>query len=258
MIFEKKSAWYRKLFSYVKARAGNGPTVLDPFEAYQLWAKTYDNRQGNALLYAEHRIIYPLLERLSLSGKSVLDAGCGTGRYIEELRLFKPSSIAGIDFAPKMIERGMNKFRNDASISFQVASMNSLPFRDQSFDFVISTLALDHLQNLQDGVSELSRVLRRQGSMIISVFHPFGQLLGWQRTFAKKNGHSREFAVKYCGHRHQDYFDAFQACGLNICQMFEPIIDESLEPFYNQAGRLDLFKQYKGHPLLLIFHLEKS
>lgn len=257
MISETKSTWYRKLFSYVKTRGRNHPTVLDPFEAYQLWAETYDNRQGNALLYAEHRIIYPLMERLSLTGKSVLDSGCGTGRYIEEIRQFKPSTIAGIDFAPKMIERGMNKFRNDPSISFQVASMNSLPFRDQSFDFVISTLALDHLQNLQDGVSELSRVLRHQGSMIISVFHPLGKQLGWQRTFAGKNENRQEFAVKYYGHSHQHYCDTFQACGLKICQMFEPIIDESLEPFYRHANRLDIYEKFRGYPLLLIFDLEK-
>ena len=258
MISEVKSRWFQRFFRYIGTRLRNQPEVLDPFAAYQLWADTYDNRQGKALLYAEHRVIHPLLQELSLTGKNILDAGCGTGRYIEDMQSLRPSSIVGIDFAPNMIERAKAKFQNDSSISFQVANIDSIPFKDRSFDFVLSTLALDHLQNIQLGIAELSRVLRPLGSMIISVFHPLGYQLGWKRTFAKNNGDSSVFAVKYYGHRHQDYYDAFDANGLRLRKMVEPTIDDSLESFYAEAGRLDLFEECKGHPLLLIFHLEKS
>lgn len=236
---------------------GRKTILLDPYEGYQLWAETYDDRQGNALLYAEHRSIYPLLEKIQVSGTSVLDAGCGTGRYIEMLRRFKPRMIAGIDFAPKMIELAKAKF-HEPLISLQVASIDSLPFGDHAFDFVLSTLALDHLRNLRDGVRELSRVLRSQGAMIISVFHPRGKRLGWQRTFKTGNGQKQLYAVKYYGHPHSEYLSEFQASSLNVEEIVEPVIDESLKPFYERAGRPDLYEQFKGFPLLLIFRLTKQ
>src|SRR5215471_2602523 len=80
------------------------PKVLDPLDAYELWAATYDDREGNALLHAEQRTVYPLLQEMHLSNKCVLDAGCGTGRYLELLREFKPRLLAGIDFAPSMLK----------------------------------------------------------------------------------------------------------------------------------------------------------
>jgi malonyl-CoA O-methyltransferase len=231
--------------------------VLDPCHGYGLWAETYDDRQGNALLYAEHRTVYPLVEKINVSGKRVLDAGCGTGRYIELLRQFKPGTLAGLDFAPPMIALAKAKF-HDPATSLLVARIDSIPFADDSFDFVLSTLALDHLRNLSDGVQELSRVLRSQGSMIISVFHPDGARLGWQRTFTAGHGRKQTYAVKYYGHPRSEYLSEFQASSLNMEEVVEPVIDESLKPFYDKASRTDLYEQFKGFPLLLVFRLTKQ
>ena len=250
MISIKKSAWYRRLFD-------SKTKVLDPCRAYELWAETYDDRQGNALLYAEHRTVYPLVEKIHVSGKRVLDAGCGTGRYIQLLRQFKPCTLAAIDFAPSMIALAKAKFR-DPAISLLVARIDSVPFGNDSFDFVLSTLALDHLRNLRDGVRELSRVLRSQGSMIISVFHPDGERLGWQRTFRAGHGQKQVYAVKYYGHQRSEYLSEFQASSLNVEEVVEPVIAESLKPFYDKAGRTDLYEQFKGFPLLLVFRLTKQ
>jgi malonyl-CoA O-methyltransferase len=232
-----------------------GPKVLDPFEGYQLWAETYDDREGNALLYAEHRTVYPLLEKEQLSGKRVLDAGCGTGRYLELLQEFKPHTLAGVDFAPSMLKRARAKFRSSA-VSVVAAGIDGIPFSNDSFDFVLSTLALDHLPNLRDGLKELTRVLCRRGSMIVSLFHPDGLKRGWHRTF-RSNNRKRLYAVKYYGHEPSEYVSEFARCGLDVEETIEPVIDESLKAFYERASRLDLYEDFKGLPVLLVFRLRK-
>lgn len=232
------------------------PVLLDAFEAYELWAETYDQCAENALLHAEQSTIVPMLKRLKLKGKVILDAGCGTGRYLNFLHPYKPRILAGIDLSPAMIERAQKKITENTFVRLEVASIDNIPFKSGFFDVVICTLALDHLENLRRGVDELSRVLKRNGTAIISVFHPYGKLLGWKRTF-KPNGNHQLHAVRYYGHRHSDYFEAFKSAGLRVDELLEPVIDERLKPFYERSDRLDLFEQFKGYPLLLIFRLAK-
>jgi ubiquinone/menaquinone biosynthesis C-methylase UbiE len=239
----------RRLF---KAR----PKVLDPLDAYELWAATYDDREGNALLYAEQRTVCPLLQNIDLSGKCVLDAGCGTGRYLELLRASNPSTLAGIDFAPAMLKVAKTKFA-DSSVFLLGGRIDSIPFADRSLDFVLSTLALDHLRDLHGGVSELARVLRPGGAMVISLFHPNAKKRGWQRTFRTRADKGHLYAAEYYGHDTSSYLTEFETCGLGIEQTIEPVIDESLKPFYERAARMDLYEEFKGLPLLLVFRLRK-
>jgi malonyl-CoA O-methyltransferase len=243
-----RSRWFQRWFAAPAE-------VLDPQPAYELWAETYDD-PGNALLYAEHQAVYPLLETVKISGNWALDAGCGTGRYTGILQTFNPGMIAAVDFAPRMIQAAKAKF-SDPSLSLLIADIGSLPFADQSFDFVLSSLALDYLPSLRDGVRELSRMLRRQASMIVSVGHPNGERLGWQRTFRSGNGRNQLCAVKFYAHECSEYVSEFQAANLNVEQIVEPLIGESLKPFYEKAGRLDLYDRFQGHPLLLVFRLTK-
>ena len=232
------------------------PKVLAPLDAYELWAATYDDREGNALLHAEQQAVYPLLQAMPLAGKSILDAGCGTGRYLELLYGFNPSTLAGIDFAPSMLKVAKTKFSNSAVLLIG-GRIDSIPFAERSFDFVLNTLALDHLRDLHGGVSELARVLRTSGAMIISLFHPNAKKLGWQRTFRSRPGKGHLYAAEYYGHDTSRYLKEFENCGLEVEQAIEPVIDESLKPFYERALRMDLYEEFKGLPLLLVFQLRK-
>ena len=233
--------------------------VLEPIEAYQLWAQSYDNTDGNALLFAESSAVGPLLAARDFQGKAVLDAGCGTGRNLELLVQAQPRMLVATDFASKMIEKVRANLNGSAGVHLQVARLEFLPYKDGQFDFVLCTLVLGHVLKLAAAVAELSRVLRPRGSMVISCFHPFGQLLSWQRTFNAElpSGHSKWFAAKYYYHPHAEYFDAFQTSHLEIVRMIEPAIDETLRPFYEQAGRMDIYNRYSGYPLLLIFEVQK-
>ncbi|MBM2840937.1 MAG: biotin synthase [Bacteroidetes bacterium] len=235
------------------------PPVLDPLDAYQLWAETYDDIEDNALLFAESRGVRPILESHSLENKTILDAGCGTGRYLQLLQSYRPRLLVGFDFSPKMLEQAESKM-NGSLVHLNVANVEFLPYKPSTFDFILCTLVLGHVQNLSEAVSQLSATLRSGGTIVSSMFHPFGQLLEWKRTFQavrKSDNRRKTFAARYYKHLFSEYFNAFSSSGLEITRMCEPILDETLRSFYQKAKRLDLYEKYEGYPLLLVLELRK-
>ncbi len=244
----------------VRNLVARGPKELDPVAAYELWAASYDDIDNNALLHSEAPIVNRLLQQIELGGKSILDAGCGTGRYLSAIQQFHPRLLAGIDLSPAMLGHAQEKSRPDMNPVLGVASVENLPFRDGVFDIVLSTLVLGHVRNLGGAITELSRVMQRKGTILISCFHPFGKLLSWNRSFQGETapGEKAWFSATYYLHLYADYFNALAAARIQILQVHEPVIDESVKPFYDRAGRLDIYKQYKGYPLLLIFLARKQ
>ena len=108
-------------------------------------------------------------------GESVLDVGCGTGSLaLAAKRRVGPTGIVtGIDASPEMIERARRKAANRADgIHFEVARVESLPFPDESFDVVLSTLMMHHLPRptRERCVSEMRRVLRPGGRVLVVDF----------------------------------------------------------------------------------------
>ena len=101
----------------------------------------------------------------------VLDMGCGTGRFTLPLaKLAK--KVTGLDASAAMIEQARLKAEQQGlTIEFYEADMERLPFEDQSFDVVVSMLALMHipLESRQQVFLEASRVLRPGGRLLVSV-----------------------------------------------------------------------------------------
>src|SRR4030095_10858183 len=75
---------------------------LDPQEAYGLWAKSYPPRPHNPLMEIEHATVLTLLP--DVGGLRVLDAGCGSGRYLRELG-DRGARAIGMDLSPAMLDR---------------------------------------------------------------------------------------------------------------------------------------------------------
>ena len=66
-------------------------------EAFDAWAEVYDT-QPNPLLALEERVLGPMMP--DVRGLDVLDAGCGTGRWLERLADRSPRSLLGVDISP--------------------------------------------------------------------------------------------------------------------------------------------------------------
>ncbi|HLF89684.1 MAG TPA: methyltransferase domain-containing protein, partial [Anaerolineales bacterium] len=98
-------------------------------------------------------------------GETLLDVGCGTGGVTipAKIQLGENGSAAGIDPAPDMIAVARRKAqRAGIEIDFRVGVIESLPFPDETFDVVTSSLMMHHLpQHLQvRGLAEIWRALK--------------------------------------------------------------------------------------------------
>lgn len=108
-------------------------------------------------------------------GEAVLDVGCGTGTLalLAQQRVGATGRVAGIDPAPRQIARAHAKAaRRHAPLDLQIGVIEQLPFSDQSFDVVLSTLMMHHLPDdlKRRGLAEVARVLRPGGRVVIVDF----------------------------------------------------------------------------------------
>jgi SAM-dependent methyltransferase len=105
----------------------------------------------------------------SRPGEELLDAGCGPG--VTSLTLSRQGyRVTAIDTDPAKIEtlRLLGRSLGQSLVS-QLASVCELPFRDSSFDKVLCAEVLEHLEDDGGAVSELARVLRPEGVLVITV-----------------------------------------------------------------------------------------
>src|SRR6476469_3903288 len=78
--------------------------TLAPAAAYALWAASYPPHAHNPLMLAEERAMLALLPG-SLRGRSVLDAGCGSGRYLLHALRRGARRVLGVDLSGEMLAR---------------------------------------------------------------------------------------------------------------------------------------------------------
>jgi ubiquinone/menaquinone biosynthesis C-methylase UbiE len=113
----------------------------------------------------------------------VLDLGCGTGvltRAIgDKLDGEKGGVAIGIDAAAKMIAVARKK-RETVTCRFEVAAAENLPYGDNYFDAVVSSMFFHHipLDLKKKGLSEAGRVLKAGGKLIIADMHTPVTLFG--------------------------------------------------------------------------------
>ena len=97
---------------------------------------------------------------------SVLDVGCGTGRLLRKIGQRWPDSrLTGVDPAERMISVAR---RLAPSVSFHVASAESMPVADASIDLVCSSISFHHWDNQLQGLHELARTLRPGGYLCLA------------------------------------------------------------------------------------------
>lgn len=108
-----------------------------------------------------------------LKDKVLLDAGCGEG-YNTRLLAGLGASVTGVDISPEMIRfaRETEKER-PLGIRYEVASFCDLSlFESESFDVVVSFMALMDGPDYEGALREIYRVLRPGGQLVFSVTHP--------------------------------------------------------------------------------------
>ena len=150
-------------------RAGGAPTT----EGKTIrWARLYD--LGTTILsFGRISVLRRKLVELAAiaSGERILDVGCGPGRLtILAGTVAGPSGeTCGIDPAPEMVSLARrNAMRADVKVRFEVGAIERLPYPDDYFDVVLSSLMLHHLPDELKGrgLAEVCRVLKPGGRVL--------------------------------------------------------------------------------------------
>jgi SAM-dependent methyltransferase len=150
------------------------PIALDAYEALaEAYAERIETKPHNA--YYERPATLSLLP--DVRGKSVLDAGCGPGVYAEWL-IDNGAQVVALDVSEKMVSLAKLRLGGRAVV-LQADLDKPLPFPQDAglFDLVLCPLVLAYLRDLRGVFGEFYRVLRRPGSLVFSVDHPFSEYL---------------------------------------------------------------------------------
>jgi 2-polyprenyl-3-methyl-5-hydroxy-6-metoxy-1,4-benzoquinol methylase len=111
--------------------------------------------------------------RAHLPCASLLDAGCGDGRYFHVIATDPPTErLAGCDISERILATARETAAQvGLSPELVRANVEALPFEDAAFDLVLCTQVLEHLLSPADGVRELARALRPGGVLLLSADH---------------------------------------------------------------------------------------
>jgi SAM-dependent methyltransferase len=110
------------------------------------------------------RVLRAALDRIVLHpGARLLDAGCGSGRTLDELARY--GRVAGVDANPDAVERAHCRGHRDV----RVARVEELPFRAESFDVVTCLDVVEHTPDDRATLAELRRVTREGGVLLVTV-----------------------------------------------------------------------------------------
>jgi ubiquinone/menaquinone biosynthesis C-methylase UbiE len=102
----------------------------------------------------------------NISGKTVLEVGCGRGFLADLMSKKHQVTAADIVIEKKLIKKYPN-------VMFKKANIEKLPFKTNQFDTVVCTHTLEHVQNLFEAISELRRVAKKRLIIVVPKQRPY-------------------------------------------------------------------------------------
>lgn len=116
--------------------------------------------------------------------KLILDIATGTGDFAIEALALNPDKVVGVDISEGMLEMGRKKMKKkglDDKIELQLGDSEGLLFEDNKFDAIIVSFGVRNFENLEKGLSDMLRVLKKGGKVVILEFSrpakfPFKQI----------------------------------------------------------------------------------
>jgi ubiquinone/menaquinone biosynthesis C-methylase UbiE len=102
-----------------------------------------------------------------LTGKRVLEIGCGSGYGAQVIKqFFDPQEVIATDLDHRLISKARSRVV-DPSISFEVADASRLPYLDEQYDAIFDFAAIHHIPEWKDCLRELRRVVRSGGRIFL-------------------------------------------------------------------------------------------
>jgi ubiquinone/menaquinone biosynthesis C-methylase UbiE len=104
---------------------------------------------------------------------TVLDVGCGTGRFTLGLLAVEPFMLFALEPSAEMLKQAFAKDRSKRVLWVR-GDGQRLPFRESCFDCVYMTSVIHHIENKRMALQEIHRVLKKGGNCVILTFSHSG------------------------------------------------------------------------------------
>jgi len=181
------------------SKSGDVKETLSGAEVHDGWEKGYRNAENEKFFTLAFEYIATVFGKPK-EGSLLLDAGCGSCSH--SVRLAKYGfNVTAIDYSEYIIDvasQRVNERGLGDRIKVQREDLLGLSFNDETFDYILCWGVLMHIPDVENAVSELSRVLKKGGKLVISEVNMFAlEIVATEflRPFLNK-GHIRSFKVK--------------------------------------------------------------
>ena len=220
------------------------------FEGY---LKTRE-KEDNANDLFEIPALFSLLP--DLSGKSVLDLGCGYGEHCKNFIKMGAVKVVGVDISEKMLEVA-HKENSDPKITYLNIPMEDIDKLDEQFDIVTSSLAIHYVESFAEVVKTIYDKMNTDGVFIFSQEHPIGTTFSSGNRWTKdESGNKLYFNLSnYCveGKKESTWFvegvkkyhrtfstivNTLVEAGFTIERMIEPFPDAEMLKKYPEHYNL--------------------
>jgi len=220
-------------------------------EAYDIWSENYDAQPGNLMLDMDEQLFSKLLAQTTLKDKRIADIGCGTGRHWSKLMSGQPAQLTGFDVSAGMLARLKQKYPQ--ALTYQIRDNLFADVADASFDLIVSTLTVAHIQNIQEALASWCRMLKPDGELIITDFHPNALAHGGKRTFTDRG---RQIAVRNFIHFVYDIEEILLQYNFRVIRKEERIVDDTVKHYYTAQNALHVFEQFNGSRIIYGLYLK--
>jgi len=219
--------------------------------AFATWARVYDE-QVNPLLSLEERFLEELVS--DIQGRTVLDVGCGTGRWLARLTDKGAQRLIGVDPSPEMLSRASVKLAQQAELL--PGSAESIPVAAGSVDVVLTSFVLSYISDLQAFMRELCRAVRPNARIFVSDMHPHTMLsCGWKRGFCtgKQSVHlsANSYSLK-------TVVATFEAAGFAISCLLELPFGDTERRMMCKAGKSGELDAMEDRPAIYVLQCERN
>lgn len=203
-----------------------------------------------------------------LSGKDVLDLGCGFGWHCKYAIENGAKSVVGIDISEKMLEKA-KQINGLDGIKYTNVALEDVVYSPETFDVVFSSLTFHYIQSFERLIQNIYKFLKSGGYLVFSVEHPVftaegmqdwayneaGEKLYWPvDDYFKEGKRDTEFlgekVLKY--HRTlSTYLNVLLKAGFKVIEIKEPMPSEKMLQDFPEM------KEELRRPMMLLISAEK-
>jgi len=148
-------------------------------EGYYQWYDD-DSWLGYAFIIRKARVLELFdAEGGALDGGKVLDVGCGPAVMAEDM-LERNCEFWGVDVSKEMIHQGKERFKGNDKVHLSTGTAEVLEFPDNTFDTVMSMGVIEFVDNDQQALEEMMRVLKPGGTLIVAFINKYSPFRLWR------------------------------------------------------------------------------